>query len=687
MKKVVFFLILVCFCLTNSQALLKFPQAVQVAEAQKQYQRLSQIMSVPIDSLWSKFSSKDSTLVLNYIPEYPDTSLHTAIQNLAEDYQRQSYPTFVVLPLEKYPHNDPILNTIKCLEYRYLYNALMAVSLDSLQIAKQNLSSYYQYACLRDKVVYSYYYDRREELRLGVPAYMAYRIMERDEGEIPALSNLINDLNSLQTDSLLCFDLSPAVFAKYTGLIKLKIMDYLGINWRKHYQRNFSALILNDVIKQQDYIKTPGKAEKDSLTKTTEFLQVLNCSKKAQTKYEVDFGATDSGIKTYKNKTINIKFDDVPERISQPAENEYVLNQRVISGNYQYYSLENRQLNAIVQDYPLSYYRSNQRYIYEIPLPDSCVLIYTDSLSTPRFLTAFPDSLQFKTLYIKSHNFLLQCYKPGFISTDSLRVNITLNDIRPFHQEEEYLQKLDELYAKLTALKVPQDWFIKAVESDSFKYHYTMPNNFYNMAEHQVGREDTSFEWYMNRLGVKEKALKAVPFKEKYLKELEKAEKKNGMHYEIILGILGMETNYAESLYKGSHYVSNALISQYLFTPRREKFAVTQLTELYKFTKKTGKPNYSFIGSYAGACGWGQFIPSSLNSFFIDSQNNDQDIDIYSVEDNIASIENYLFQSGLSKSNMNDYDARFKAVYSYNHSDAYVKAVLYIYDEMRKIRK
>jgi hypothetical protein len=74
-------------------------------------------------------------------------------------------------------------------------------------------------------------------------------------------------------------------------------------------------------------------------------------------------------------------------------------------------------------------------------------------------------------------------------------------------------------------------------------------------------------------------------------------------------------------------------------------------------------------------------------SFYLDSNDNFSDIDIYSLEDNIVSIENYLYKNGLSAKNINNYESRYKAVYSYNHSDSYVKAVLYMYDKLRLLRE
>jgi hypothetical protein len=46
-------------------------------------------------------------------------------------------------------------------------------------------------------------------------------------------------------------------------------------------------------------------------------------------------------------------------------------------------------------------------------------------------------------------------------------------------------------------------------------------------------------------------------------------------------------------------------------------------------------------------------------------------------------VENYLYKNKLSGENIGDYNSKYRAVFAYNHSDVYVKAVLYIYDGLR----
>jgi len=71
-------------------------------------------------------------------------------------------------------------------------------------------------------------------------------------------------------------------------------------------------------------------------------------------------------------------------------------------------------------------------------------------------------------------------------------------------------------------------------------------------------------------------------------------------------------------------------------------------------------------------------------AFFIDSKGVHEDTDPFSIEDTIFSVENYLYKHKLSGKNIDNYDARHKAVFAYNNSAIYVKAVLFIYDGLRE---
>lgn len=247
-----------------------------------------------------------------------------------------------------------------------------------------------------------------------------------------------------------------------------------------------------------------------------------------------------------------------------------------------------------------------------------------------------------------------------------------------------FTEKIKKLNDELYIRGVDRSWLDTNMNNEKFRIYFEMDKRFKNSPERKVRNNIKDFAWYKKVFDLDKKILNAAKFMLKNKSKLLRVEEKSGIHHELITAIIGMETNYANKSQRGNFYAFNALVTQYLLMHGREYFAVRELASLYYISEKINKDVFYFIGSYAGACGWAQFIPSSLNNFFIDYNNNDDDLDIYSIEDCIASIENYFYNHGLNSSNIEDYQSRYNAVYKYNRSDAYAKAVLYIYDELRR---
>ena len=243
--------------------------------------------------------------------------------------------------------------------------------------------------------------------------------------------------------------------------------------------------------------------------------------------------------------------------------------------------------------------------------------------------------------------------------------------------------KIEELKQILIINGVPGEWFDAQIHNETFRLHSGIDQCFQKSAEKQTDH-DKKFDasWYFNHIGVDARIEKGKPFIKNHLDIFKRAEAKHGIHKELIAAIIGIETNFADNHQRGNFYAFNSLVSQYIFTDRKN-FAVREITALYQFSLKTGHPSQYFTSSYAGAIGWGQFIPSSLLTSFIDSNGINNDIDPFSIEDTIFSVENYLYNYELSGENINDYDCKYKAIFAYNNSDVYVKAVLYIYDGLR----
>ena len=151
----------------------------------------------------------------------------------------------------------------------------------------------------------------------------------------------------------------------------------------------------------------------------------------------------------------------------------------------------------------------------------------------------------------------------------------------------------------------------------------------------------------------------------------------------IVVTIAGIESNY------GSHHsqfsVFNSLYTQIHEMPKRAKWASKELAEFIKYCFNDQLDPQEIGGSYAGAFGFGQFIPSSFNRFSIDF-NEDGVRQPYDWPDVLASIANYLRRNGYNP-NSSNYEKNgdiWKSIYAYNHADNYVMAVLELTEKIRK---
>lgn len=125
---------------------------------------------------------------------------------------------------------------------------------------------------------------------------------------------------------------------------------------------------------------------------------------------------------------------------------------------------------------------------------------------------------------------------------------------------------------------------------------------------------------------------------------LERAQKIYGVDPAAIVGIIGVETRYGENT--GSWKVLDSLVTLSFDYKRRASFFKKELEEFLVMLHKNDLKPFEVQGSYAGAVGLPQFMPSSIERFGVDFDG-DGKIDInHSVADTIGSIANYLAHHG-----------------------------------------
>jgi membrane-bound lytic murein transglycosylase B len=139
-------------------------------------------------------------------------------------------------------------------------------------------------------------------------------------------------------------------------------------------------------------------------------------------------------------------------------------------------------------------------------------------------------------------------------------------------------------------------------------------------------------------------------FWNEHAEALARAEEQYGVPAEIIVGILGVETIYGRNT--GNFRVIDALTTlafDYPDTPARQarmEFFRGELENTLLFARESGIDPLSLLGSYAGAIGLPQFMPSSIRQFAVDFDG-DGIIDLRnSPVDAIGSVANFLKQHG-----------------------------------------
>ena len=129
-------------------------------------------------------------------------------------------------------------------------------------------------------------------------------------------------------------------------------------------------------------------------------------------------------------------------------------------------------------------------------------------------------------------------------------------------------------------------------------------------------------------------------FWRKHATTLAKAEKTYGVPAEIIVAIIGVETFYGKQF--GKFRVIDALYTLGFYYPKRADFFRKELGEFLLLTREEKLNPLHPKGSYAGAVGYGQFIPSSYRNYAIDFDRDGKRNLWNDVEDSIGSIGNYL---------------------------------------------
>jgi membrane-bound lytic murein transglycosylase B len=241
--------------------------------------------------------------------------------------------------------------------------------------------------------------------------------------------------------------------------------------------------------------------------------------------------------------------------------------------------------------------------------------------------------------------------------------------------------------------------------SEKIKRLYSRPQVFYETdgvtilftySESKVDYDQFANKWSID---------KAKKYMQQHREELARVEKAYGVDSQVITAILLVESGLGKNVGKRSALNSLSTLASLMYpdvrrtfykqipddkrpnknkfekaAKRRSKWAYAELKAFLKHAYKEGFDPAEIPGSFAGAMGYAQFMPSNILAYGKDG-NGDGTIDLLTHPDSMASIANFLkrhgWRPGISRKKQE------KVIYHYNHSDYYVKAILKIAERLK----
>jgi len=161
-----------------------------------------------------------------------------------------------------------------------------------------------------------------------------------------------------------------------------------------------------------------------------------------------------------------------------------------------------------------------------------------------------------------------------------------------------------------------------------------------------MSKQYEALPWYKYRdtIVTDKRTQEGVQFWKENAETLKKAEAQFGVPAEIIVAILGIESSYGRIT--GKYPVLQTLATLAFDYPRRAKFFRGELEHFLLLSQEGALDPILTQGSYAGAMGLPQFMPSSYRRYAVDFSGHGKRDLIHNTTDVIGSVGNYLSQHG-----------------------------------------
>lgn len=208
--------------------------------------------------------------------------------------------------------------------------------------------------------------------------------------------------------------------------------------------------------------------------------------------------------------------------------------------------------------------------------------------------------------------------------------NCSATDLSNRSDIQDYIKQLSAVY-NFNQQQL-QDWFTKAqIKPDIIA---------------KMNRQYEAQPWYIYRkaLITSPRVQQGVKFWNANAAVLKAAESRYGVPANIIVAIIGVETSYGAN--KGNYFIMDALTTLAFDYPRRANFFKNELTQFLLLSREQKWDPLSVKGSYAGAMGFPQFMPSSYRKYAVDYDNDGRKDLLSDQNDVIMSIANYLRVNG-----------------------------------------
>jgi membrane-bound lytic murein transglycosylase B len=161
-----------------------------------------------------------------------------------------------------------------------------------------------------------------------------------------------------------------------------------------------------------------------------------------------------------------------------------------------------------------------------------------------------------------------------------------------------------------------------------------------------IERPREALPWYEYRKSflTEERIRRGLAYWNEHAAVLERASREHGVPAEIMLGVLGVETQYGR--HNGRFRTLDALVTLWLQHPPRREFFRREIEELLLLAREARLDVATLRGSYAGALGIPQFIPSSWRRYAVDGDGDGKRDLTASHADAIGSVANFLRAHG-----------------------------------------